>query len=161
MKRLLALTLTLVLALTCTAVLATAEELTATVTVTVSKSGSLVLAAETVTVTDTDGDGVLTVSDALYAAALEAGADIPQTEGKVDQTFIMLFHEWFVRMSVPLVAFLIFFSTRARRERLHPETEAEEPLMTCAEYDALRAPTTPADVCDETPVGETKEDTHE
>ena len=74
MKRLLALTMTLVLALTCTAVLATAEELTATVTVTVSKSGSLVLAAETVTVTDTDGDGVLTVSDALYAAH-EAGFD--------------------------------------------------------------------------------------
>lgn len=74
MKRLLALTLTLVLALTCTAVFATAEELTATVTVTVSKSGSLVLAAETVTVTDADGDGVLTVSDALYAAH-EAGYD--------------------------------------------------------------------------------------
>ena len=101
------------------------------------------------------------VSDIIYAAAVEAGAKIPQTDGKVDQTLIMLFHEWFIRMAVPLTALMIFFSGRARRERLQPETEAEEPLMTCAEYDALRAPTTPADVCDETPVGETKEDTHE
>ena len=79
-------------------------------------------------------------SDALYAAALEAGADIPQTEGKVDQTFIMLFHEWFVRMSIPLVGLMVFYSAQARRERLHPETEAEEPLMTRAEYDAMMAP---------------------
>ena len=100
-------------------------------------------------------------SDALYAAALEAGADIPQTEGKVDQTFIMLFHEWFVRMAVPLAAFMIFFSTRARRERLHPETEAVEPLMTCAEYDALHAPATPEAVSDETPEENTTENTHE
>ena len=76
-------------------------------------------------------------SDELYAAAVEAGAKIPQTDGKVDQTFIMLFHEWFVRMAVPFAALLIFYSARARRERLHPETEAAEPLMTCAEYDAL------------------------
>ncbi len=79
------------------------------------------------------------VSDIVYAAALEAGADIPQTDGKVDLTFIMLLHEWFVRMAVPLAALLILYSTRARRERLFPETEAAEPLMTRAEYDALRA----------------------
>ena len=78
------------------------------------------------------------VSDIIYAAAVEAGAKIPQTDGKVDQTLIMLFHEWFVRMAVPLTALLIFFSGRARRERLYPETEAAEPLMTCAEYDAIR-----------------------
>ena len=79
------------------------------------------------------------VSDIVYAAALEAGADIPQTDGKVDLTFIMLLHEWFVRMAVPLAALLILYSTRARRERLFPETEAAEPVMTRAEYDALRA----------------------
>jgi len=79
------------------------------------------------------------ISEEMYAAALEAGAKIPQTDGKVDQTFIMLFHEWFVRMAVPLTALLIFYSARARRERLFPETEAAEPLMTRAEYDALRA----------------------
>ena len=79
------------------------------------------------------------ISEEMYAAALEAGAKIPQTDGKVDQTFIMLFHEWFVRMAVPFAALLILYSTRARRERLFPETEAAEPLMTRAEYDALRA----------------------
>lgn len=79
------------------------------------------------------------ISEEMYAAALEAGAKIPQTDGKVDQTFIMLFHEWFVRMAVPLTALLILYSARARRERLFPETEAAEPLMTRAEYDALRA----------------------
>ena len=79
------------------------------------------------------------VSDIVYAAALEAGAKIPQTDGKVDQTFIMLLHEWFVRMAVPLAALLILYSARARRERLFPETEAAEPIMTRAEYDALRA----------------------
>ena len=77
------------------------------------------------------------ISDAMHAADLEAGASIPQTEGKVDQTFIMLFHEWFVRMSIPLVGLMVFYSAQARRERLHPETEAEEPLMTRAEYDAM------------------------
>ena len=79
------------------------------------------------------------VSDIVYAAALEAGADIPQTDGKVDLTFIMLLHEWFIRMAVPLAALLILYSARARRERLFPETEAAEHLMTRAEYDALRA----------------------
>ncbi len=79
------------------------------------------------------------VSEDMYAAALEMGADIPQTDGKVDKTFLMIFHEWFIRMSVPLGVLLVFHSTRARREELHPETETEEPMMTKAEYDALRA----------------------
>ena len=79
------------------------------------------------------------VSEDMYAAALEMGADIPQTDGKVDKTFLMIFHEWFIRMAVPLGVLLVFHSTRARREELHPETETEEPMMTKAEYDALRA----------------------
>jgi hypothetical protein len=78
------------------------------------------------------------VSEEMYAAALEMGADIPQTEGKVDQTFLMIFHEWFIRMTVPLSALLLFHSVRARRERDYPETEAEEPMMTRAEYDAMK-----------------------
>ncbi len=78
------------------------------------------------------------ISDAMYASALEMGADIPQTDGKVDQTFIMIFHEWFIRLSVPLCALLLFHAIRAKRERLHPETEAAEPLMTKAEYDARK-----------------------
>ena len=105
------------------------------------------------------------ISDILYAAAVEAGAKIPQTDGKVDQTLIMLFHEWFIRMAVPLTALMIFFSGRARRERLHPETEAEEPLMTRAEYDALHAPAAPEavsdEIADEIPDGDTEEDSHE
>lgn len=90
------------------------------------------------------------ISDEMYAAALEAGATIPQTAGKVDQTFIMIFHEWFVRLSIPLLGLMVFYSTRARRQRLHPETEADEPLMTRAEYDALISPVSTADDDDET-----------
>ena len=41
-------------------------------------------------------------------------------------------------MAVPLSALLLFHSVRARRERDYPETEAEEPLMTRAEYDAMK-----------------------
>ena len=85
------------------------------------------------------------VSDAMYAAALEAGATIPQTEGNVDKTFIMIFHEWFVRMSIPLLALLVFYSTRARRERRFPEEEDSEPAMTRAEYDALMGRTETGD----------------
>ncbi|MBR6782443.1 MAG: hypothetical protein IKM33_04525 [Clostridia bacterium] len=91
------------------------------------------------------------ISDDMYAAALEAGATIPQTEGKVDQTFIMIFHEWFVRLSIPLIGLMVFYSTRARRQQLHPETEVDEPLMTRAEYDALTNPSTSNDACDEAP----------
>lgn len=98
------------------------------------------------------------ISEEMYAAALEAGAKIPQTDGKVDQTFIMLFHEWFVRMAVPLTALLIFYSARARRERLFPETEAAEPLMTRAEYDALRASEAAAETAAET-AGEATDNT--
>ena len=78
------------------------------------------------------------ISEEMYAAALEIGADIPQTDGKVDQTFLMIFHEWFIRMAVPLSALLLFHSVRARREMDYPETEAEEPMMTRAEYDAMK-----------------------
>ena len=78
------------------------------------------------------------ISEEMYAAALEMDADIPQTDGKVDQTFLMIFHEWFIRMAVPLSALLLFHSVRARRERDYPETEAEETMMTRAEYDAMK-----------------------
>ena len=78
------------------------------------------------------------VSEDMYTAALEMGADIPQTDGKVDKTFLMIFHEWFIRMAVPLSALLLFHSVRARREMDYPETEAEEPMMSRAEYDAMK-----------------------
>ena len=79
------------------------------------------------------------ISDALYTNAVAMGVEIPKTEGKVEETLIMDFHEWFIRLSVPLLALGIFYATRARRERLFPETEADEPLMTRAEYDARKA----------------------
>ena len=97
------------------------------------------------------------VSDEMYAAALEAGATIPQTEGKVDQTFIMIFHEWFVRLSIPLIGLMLFYSIRARRQRLHPETEMDEPLMTRAEYDALKDPVTPDNTDSEIPEAESEQ----
>lgn len=79
------------------------------------------------------------ISDALYTNAIAAGVELPKTEGKVEETLIMGFHEWFIRLSVPLLALGIFYAARARRERLFPETEAVEPLMTRAEYDAAKA----------------------
>ena len=97
------------------------------------------------------------VSDEMYAAALEAGATIPQTQGKVDQTFIMIFHEWFVRLSIPLIGLMMFYSIRARRQRFHPETEVDEPLMTRAEYDALKDPVTPDNTDSEIPEAESEQ----
>lgn len=79
------------------------------------------------------------VSDALYEAALAAGSDIPQTDGKVDRTLLMNFHEWFVRQPVPLGLLLVFHSMRATRERNHPETEVREEPMTVAAYNAKLA----------------------
>ena len=79
------------------------------------------------------------ISEALYTNAIAAGIELPKTEGKVEETLIMGFHEWFIRLSVPLLALGIFYAARARRERLFPETEAVEPLMTRAEYDAAKA----------------------
>lgn len=79
------------------------------------------------------------ISEALHVNALAAGVNIPKTEGKVEETLIMGFHEWFIRLSVPLLALGIFYAARARRERLFPEDETAEPLMTRAEYDAMKA----------------------
>ena len=78
------------------------------------------------------------LSDSMHEAALEVGADIPQTDGKHDITLIMKLHEWFIRLSIPLAILLVFHGNRARREIRFPETEDEEPTMTKAEYDALR-----------------------
>ena len=78
------------------------------------------------------------VSNTMYEAALEIGASIPQTDGKHDVTLAMKLHEWFIRLTIPLGALLVFHSMRARREIRCPETETEEPVMTKAEYDAAR-----------------------
>ena len=49
----------------------------------------------------------------------------------------LLQHYWWFLVSL-LGALLVFHGMRARREIRCPETEAEEPVMTKAEYDALR-----------------------
>ena len=79
------------------------------------------------------------VSEALYINALAAGEKIPRTDGKVDITLLMELHEWFIRLLIPLGILLAYHGTRARRERLFPETEALPAQMTVAEYEAQKA----------------------
>jgi hypothetical protein len=79
------------------------------------------------------------ISDALYTNALAAGESITQNAGKVDVTLIMELHEWFIRLSLPILVLLIFHSSRARRERLYPDTETVEPVITKDEYHAMKA----------------------
>ena len=78
------------------------------------------------------------LSREMYDAAVAAGAEIPKTEDvEVPWTLLMKLHEWFVRQSVPFCILILFHYTRGRRERLHPSTEADEPLMTVEAYRAL------------------------
>lgn len=79
------------------------------------------------------------ISDAFYTNALAAGESITQNAGKVDVTLIMELHEWFIRLSLPILVLLIFHSSRARRERLYPNTETVEPVITKDEYHAMKA----------------------
>lgn len=80
------------------------------------------------------------ISEALHINALAAGVKIPKTDGKVEITLLMELHEWFIRLTIPLAVLLVYHGSRARRERLHPEgEEAPAPLMTVAEYEALKA----------------------
>ena len=51
----------------------------------------------------------------------------------------MELHEWFVRLTVPLMALLVYHGARARREIRFPETEVLEPLQTVEEYEAVKA----------------------
>ena len=44
-----------------------------------------------------------------------------------------------IRLSLPIMALLIFHSARARRERLYPATETVEPVITKEEYLAMKA----------------------
>ena len=74
----------------------------------------------------------------LHTNALAAGESIPTTERGVDITLLMELHDWFIRLTIPLGALMVFHATRARREIRFPE-EAEEPLLTVAEYEARRA----------------------
>ncbi len=78
------------------------------------------------------------LSREMYDAAVAAGATIPKTEdANVPWTLLMKLHEWFVRQTVPFGLLMVFHYTRSRRERLCPDTEADEPLMTVEAYRAL------------------------
>ena len=79
------------------------------------------------------------ISEALYINALASGVSIPKTDGKVEITLLMELHEWFVRLTVPLMALLVYHGARARREIRFPETEVLEPLQTVEEYEAVKA----------------------
>ncbi len=78
------------------------------------------------------------VSNEMYAAALEAGAEIPETEGGVPWTLMMKLHEWFIRFTIPLGILWTFHAMRASRERREPYEE-EETYPTVDEYYARRA----------------------
>ena len=51
---------------------------------------------------------------------------------------MMKLQDWFIRLSIPLALLTVFHAMRARREREHPETEAEERYLTVDEYNARR-----------------------
>ncbi len=83
---------------------------------------------------------VANLSEAMYETAFVTGADIPKTEGGVPRTLLIDLHDWFIRLSIPLALLMVYHGTRASRELNHPETEAEEPVITVAEYEARMNP---------------------
>ena len=98
------------------------------------------------------------ISDALYTNALAAGEKIPKTDGKVEITLLMELHDWFIRLTIPLLLLMVYHSARARRERLYPETEqASDRPLTVAEYEALKA----AREAEKTPIPPQEELNHE
>jgi hypothetical protein len=51
----------------------------------------------------------------------------------------MELHDWFIRLTIPLLMLMVYHSARGRRERTYPETEEAESLLTVAEYEAQKA----------------------
>ena len=72
----------------------------------------------------------------------------------------MELHDWFIRLTIPLVLLMVYHSARARRERLFPETEEGEPLLTVDEYEARKAAREAADATTST-IPTQEESTHE
>ncbi len=75
------------------------------------------------------------MSKDMYAAALEAGAKIPETDGKVPLTLMMTLFEWFLRLTIPMGILITFYGMRSSRERRGTD-DTEEPLLTVEEYNA-------------------------
>lgn len=102
------------------------------------------------------------ISEALYTNALAAGEKIPKTDGKVEITLLMELHDWFIRLTIPLLLLMVYHSARARRERLYPETEqATDRPLTVAEYEALKAAREAAREAEKTPIPPQEELNHE
>lgn len=80
------------------------------------------------------------LSEGLYHTALMQGEKIPTTPNvNVDITLLMELHEWFIRLTIPLIVLFLYHSARAHYEIRHPEEVAEEIPMTVAEYEAMKA----------------------
>ena len=79
------------------------------------------------------------ISDALHINALAAGEKISTTDGDVEITLLMELHEWFIRLTIPFGVLLVYHGSRARRERLFPESEVSESPLTVEEYEARKA----------------------
>ena len=79
------------------------------------------------------------ISEALYTNALASGVKLPKTEGKMEITLLMELHDWFIRLTIPLLLLMVYHSARGRRERMYPEAEETEALLTVAEYEAQKA----------------------
>ncbi len=90
------------------------------------------------------------VSGELYAAAVEAGAEIPETEGKVPMTLLMDLLEWFLRLSIPMGIVITFYGMRSSRERRCPD-EPEEAFPTVEECNARMTPAAPTETQEEVP----------
>ncbi len=75
------------------------------------------------------------MSREMYAAAVEAGAKIPETDGGVPWTLMMKLSEWFIRLSIPLAVVMTFYGMRSARERRCPD-ETEDVLPTIEAYTA-------------------------
>ena len=78
------------------------------------------------------------ISDALRTNILAAGEAMPENDAGHEITLLMELHDWFIRLTIPLGALLVFHSFRARREMAGP-AEDGEPLLTVAEYEVQKA----------------------
>ncbi len=82
------------------------------------------------------------LSHDMYAAAVEANAKIPETDGGIPWTLMMKLHDWFIRFSIPLALLWGFHGMRASRQRQFPCEDEDESFPTVEEYYARLAETT-------------------